>query len=123
SEHRLARIGLKGWELANDQRPPSNLVFLIDVSGSMQPANKLPLLKDALRMLVRQLGPKDRIAIVTYAGHSGLALPSTPGDEKDHILDLLGRLESGGSTHGSAGIQQAYDVAKEHFIDGGVNRV
>lgn len=122
-EHRLARIGLKGWEMAAGERPASNLVFLIDVSGSMQPENKLPLLKEALRMLVRQLDERDRIAIVVYAGNSGLVLPSTPGNELEIILGAIDGLESGGSTHGSAGIELAYETAVQNFLPGGTNRV
>ncbi len=122
-DHRLARIGLKGWEMAEDERPPSNLVFLLDVSGSMRPENKLPLLKQAMTMLVEQLGENDQIAIAVYAGASGLVLPSTPGDNKEAILDSLNQLQSGGSTNGGAGIQLAYDLAAENFIEGGVNRV
>jgi len=121
--HRLARIGLKGWEMAAGERPASNLVFLIDVSGSMQPENKLPLLKEALRMLVRQLDERDRIAIVVYAGNSGLVLPSTPGNELEIILGAIDGLESGGSTHGSAGIELAYETAVQNFLPGGTNRV
>ncbi|MFH1037420.1 MAG: von Willebrand factor type A domain-containing protein [PVC group bacterium] len=122
-EHRLVRIGLKGWEMPEKQRPPGNLVFLLDVSGSMSPSNKLPLLKRAMKMLVEQLNGNDRVAIVVYAGASGLVLPSTTGDNQEALRDALERLESGGSTNGGAGIQLAYDTAAQHFIDGGVNRV
>ena len=122
-EHRLARIGLKGWEMARDERPRSNLVFLIDVSGSMQPLNKLPLLKQAMALLVHGLGERDSVAMVVYAGSSGLVLPATPGNNKNAMLEALGRLGAGGSTHGSAGIQLAYEVASQHFVEGGVNRV
>ncbi|MDX9972134.1 MAG: von Willebrand factor type A domain-containing protein [FCB group bacterium] len=122
-EHRLARVALKGWEMAANERPASNLVFLIDVSGSMQPENKLPLLKEALRMLVRQLDERDRIAMVVYAGSSGLVLPSTPGNEQAKILGAIDQLESGGSTHGSAGIQLAYETAIQNFLPGATNRV
>jgi Ca-activated chloride channel family protein len=122
-EHRLARVALKGWEMAANERPASNLVFLIDVSGSMEPENKLPLLKEALRMLVRQLDERDRIAMVVYAGNSGLVLPSTQGNEQEKILDAIGQLESGGSTHGSAGIQLAYETAVQNFLPGATNRV
>jgi secreted protein with Ig-like and vWFA domain len=121
--HRLARIGLKGREVAPEIRPASNLVFLVDVSGSMQEPNKLPLVKQSLSLLVEKLGENDRVAMVTYAGSSGLALDSTTGDKKQTILPAIDRLEAGGSTHGSAGIQQAYEVAVAHFIKGGVNRV
>ena len=116
-------VGLKGKEMAWEQRPSSNLVFLLDVSGSMQPANKLPLLKAALRLLIERLGKNDRVALVVYAGASGLVLPSTPADQKERILAALERLEAGGSTHGSSGIQLAYETAVAHFIRGGINRV
>jgi len=121
--HRLARIGLKGWEMPADQRPPTNLVFLLDVSGSMSPENKLPLVKAGMKLLVQQLGENDRIAIVVYAGASGLVLPSTSGDNQEAILDALDRLQSGGSTNGGQGIKLAYDTAVANFIKGGVNRV
>jgi Ca-activated chloride channel family protein len=123
TEHRLARIGLAGRKVANDQRPVSNLVFLIDVSGSMAPLNKLPLLTASLKKMVEHLGENDRVAIVVYAGASGLVLPSTSCLEKATILDALGRLQAGGSTNGGAGIQLAYDEAVRHFIEGGTNRV
>lgn len=122
-EHRLVRIGVKGKEIAQDKRPASNLVFLIDVSGSMQPPERLPLIKRAMSMMVEHLTENDHVAIVTYAGNSGLALPATSGDHKDTILAALDRLEAGGSTNGAAGITLAYQVAKEGFIKGGTNRV
>jgi len=122
-EHRLARIGLKGREIDRGETAGSNLVFLIDVSGSMQPANKLPLLKSALKLLVKQLDSRDQVAIVVYAGASGLVLPSTPGDQTREILHALGKLRSGGGTNGGAGLRLAYKVARENFIQGGVNRV
>jgi Ca-activated chloride channel family protein len=122
-EHRLVRIGLEGREIALDARPPSNLVFLLDVSGSMEPENKLPLVKRSMKMLTAQLGALDRIAIVVYAGASGLALDSTPGDRKAEILRALDHLEAGGSTNGGEGIRLAYAVAEDGFIVGGVNRV
>jgi Ca-activated chloride channel family protein len=122
-DHRLARIGLKGLEIDRGQTEGSNLVFLIDVSGSMRPANKLPLLKSALTMLVKRLDGRDQVAIVVYAGASGLVLPSTPGDETRKILDAIDNLASGGSTNGAAGLKLAYNVARENFIQGGVNRV
>jgi Ca-activated chloride channel family protein len=121
--HRLVRIGIKGRELPPGQRPPSNLVFLLDVSGSMDEPNKLPLVKAAMRLLVEQLGPRDRVAIAVYAGSEGLALPSTPGSEKTAILSAIESLSPGGTTHGSAGIRLAYETAGHSFIDGGVNRV
>lgn len=122
-EHRLVKIGLKGREIAQDKRPPSNLVFLIDVSGSMQPPNKLPLIKRGLPLLVEKLTENDRVAIVVYAGASGLVLPSTTCDHKAKILNALENLEAGGSTNGGSGIQLAYDTAIANFIRGGTNRV
>ncbi len=121
--HRLVRIGLKGLEVPNEKRPSSNLVFLLDVSGSMEPANRLPLVRQALRLLVEKLGENDRVAIVVYSGASGLALPSTTGDRKEQILAALENLQAGGSTNGAQGIELAYQTAAEHFITGGVNRV
>ncbi|MDD2763964.1 MAG: von Willebrand factor type A domain-containing protein [Opitutaceae bacterium] len=123
STHRLVRIGLKGREIPIADRPAANLVFLIDVSGSMDEPNKLPLVQESLRMLVEKLKPGDRVAIVTYAGESGLALPSTPVSHRQEIFDALDRLDAGGSTNGGMGIQLAYDVAKANFIPSGVNRV
>ncbi len=123
-EHRLVRIGLKGREFTTATRPPANLVFLLDVSGSMNPANKLPLVKESLRLLVERLRPDDRVAIVTYAGNSGLALPSTPASRKREILAVLDNLDASGSTNGAMGIHLAYDIAKANFVgDGGINRV
>lgn len=121
--HRLLRIALKGREIDFQNRPASNLVFLLDVSGSMNEPNKLPLLKSALRLLVERLGENDRVAIVVYAGASGLALPATSGERQETILTALDALEAGGSTNGGAGIELAYQVARENFIKGGVNRV
>jgi Ca-activated chloride channel homolog len=121
--HRLLRIGLKGREVANEKRPASNLVFLLDVSGSMMPAERLPLVKQAMRLLVDKLTEKDRVAIVIYAGGSGLALNSTSGNEKEKILRALEELQAGGSTNGAEGIELAYKVAADNFIKGGVNRV
>jgi Ca-activated chloride channel family protein len=122
-EHRLVRIGLKGREVVAADRPPSNLVFLIDVSGSMRADTKLPLLRKSMKMLVERLDERDRIAIVVYAGSSGLVLPSTPCDEVQTIMSALDGLRSGGSTHGSAGIRLAYETARAGYIEGGVNRV
>ncbi|HEY9514917.1 MAG TPA: von Willebrand factor type A domain-containing protein [Gemmatimonadaceae bacterium] len=121
--HRLVRIGLQGKKIPLGNLPPSNLVFLIDVSGSMDSEDKLPLLKSAFRLLVNELRPQDHVAIVVYAGAAGLVLPSTPGDEKRRILDAIDALEAGGSTAGGAGIRLAYDVAKENHIPNGINRV
>jgi Ca-activated chloride channel homolog len=123
SSHRLLRIGLKGRDVANENRPASNLVFLLDVSGSMTPAERLPLVKQAMRLLVEKLTEKDRVAIVIYAGGSGLALPSTTGDRKETILRALEDLKAGGSTNGAEGIELAYKIAADNFIKGGVNRV
>ena len=122
-EHRLVRIGIQGREVSLEERARANLVFLIDVSGSMNDRDKLPLLKDGMRMLVRNLGEDDRVAIVVYAGASGLVLPSTPGYRTRRILAALDQLSAGGSTNGGAGIQLAYDVAVANFVEGGVNRV
>ena len=120
---RLVRIGLQGRDIDRRARPAGNLVFLIDVSGSMGDANKLPLVKQALAMLVEELTENDSVAIVTYAGDAGLKLPPTSGDQKQKILAAIESLASGGSTHGSAGINLAYEQAAERFITGGVNRV
>ena len=122
-EHKLVHIGLQGKSLPTESLPPSNLVFLLDVSGSMNYADKLPLLKSAFRLLVEQLGEADRVAIVVYAGAAGLVLPSTPASDQATILTALERLEAGGSTAGGAGIQLAYQTAKEHFLPEGNNRV
>ncbi len=122
-EHRLARIGIKGREMERQARPKSNLVFLVDVSGSMDEPNKLPLLVEGMRMLTRELGENDRVAIVVYASTEGLALESTRGDKQQVILEALDRLQAGGSTAGGAGIVLAYKMAEENFIEGGVNRV
>ena len=122
-EHRLVRIGLKGREVSDAARPAANLVFLLDVSGSMNEPNKLPLVKQSLRLLVDKLRADDHVAIAVYAGASGLALPSTPVSHKAEILDAIERLEASGSTNGAMGIQLAYDIAKANFITGGVNRV
>jgi secreted protein with Ig-like and vWFA domain len=121
--HRLVRIGVKGRELSAETRPAANLVFLVDVSGSMSAENKLPLVKSSLRLLLGRLRSDDRVAIVTYAGASGLALPSTPAERGGEILDALDRLESGGSTNGGMGIHLAYDIAKANFRPDGLNRV
>ena len=122
-EHRLLRIALKGREIDLANRPASNLVFLIDVSGSMDQPDKLPLLKSALTMLVDQLGENDRVAMVVYAGSSGLVLPATSGERKAEIRSALEQLQAGGSTNGASGIELAYQVARQNFIRGGTNRV
>lgn len=122
-EHLLVRVGLQTQRLDFADLPPNNLVFLIDVSGSMSPPNKLPLLKQAFRLLVNELRPVDRVAIVVYAGSAGVVLPSTPASEKERILEAIDRLEAGGSTAGGAGIRLAYDIAKDALIRGGNNRV
>ena len=122
-EHRLVRIGLHARSIDTGDLPPSNLVFLLDVSGSMGRPNKLPLLKKAFALLVDQLREQDRVAIVVYAGAAGLVLESTPGDRKGEIMAALEKLHAGGSTAGGAGIRLAYDVAREHHVDGGNNRV
>jgi len=123
AKHRLALIGIRGRETPDKAPQARNLVFLLDVSGSMQPPDKLPLVRSAMRMLVDTLTAQDRIAIVVYAGASGLVLPSTPGDRKETIHQAIARLEAGGSTNGAAGIQLAYQMARQHFVRGGVNRV
>jgi len=122
-KHRLALIGLQAMPLETDAVPARNLVFLLDVSGSMMPPDKLPLIKTAIRMLVDTLTERDRIAIVVYAGASGLVLPSTSGAHKDKIHQAIAALEAGGSTNGAAGITLAYQVAQEQFVRGGINRV
>ncbi len=122
-EHKLVHIGLQGERIAVEDLPPTNLVFLIDVSGSMNQPNKLPLLKSSFRMLVDQLRPQDRVAIVVYAGAAGLVLPSTSGSDREQILCAIDRLEAGGSTAGGAGIKLAYQVAQQNFLDDGNNRV
>lgn len=119
----LVRIGLKGRTVMQKNMPPNNLVFLIDVSGSMGSENKLPLLKQAFKLLVEQMRPQDRVAIVVYAGAAGLVLPSTSGSDKGAILAALDRLSSGGSTAGGAGLLLAYKVAKENYMQQGNNRV
>jgi Ca-activated chloride channel family protein len=123
AQHRLARIGIAAKPIDQSKRPPSNLVFLVDVSGSMQAPNKLPLVQWSLQRLVEQLGENDQIAIVVYASASGLVLPSTSCIEKAEILSAIEQLRAGGSTNGGAGIQLAYDVATQHFIKNGTNRV
>jgi Ca-activated chloride channel family protein len=123
TSHRLALIGLQGRELPQGEVPPRNLVFLIDVSGSMESSDKLPLVQHGLRMLANTLNGRDRVAIVVYAGNSGLVLPTTSGDRRERIGRAIDDLRAGGSTNGGAGIQLAYHIAREQFVKGGVNRV
>jgi Ca-activated chloride channel family protein len=121
--HQLLQIGLQGYEPAMEQRPPANLVFLVDVSGSMQSPNKLGLVKKSLRLLVNKMTAEDRIAVAVYAGAAGTVLESTPGNQKATILAAIDGLQAGGSTHGSAGIELAYALAEQHRIEDGINRV
>nr|WP_287295229.1 VWA domain-containing protein [Moorena sp. SIO2C4] len=121
--HKLVHIGIQGEKMAIEDLPPSNLVFLLDVSGSMNYPNKLPLLKDAFRMLVNELREEDQVSIVVYAGAAGVVLPPTPGNEKDKILTAIENLNAGGSTAGGAGIKLAYKLAQDNFIKSGNNRV
>ncbi len=121
--HKLAHIGIQGKKLKTEDLPPSNLVFLIDVSGSMRSPNKLPLLKSAFKLLTKQLSEKDHVALVVYAGAAGLILPSTTGDRKEKITEAIEKLRAGGSTAGGEGIRLAYKMAAENFIKGGNNRV
>lgn len=123
SRRQLLMIGIKGYELPRDALPPMNLVFLVDTSGSMYSADKLPLLKKAFAQLVPQLRAQDRVAIVSYAGSAGQTLAPTPGDQHARILAALEQLEAGGSTNGGAGIQLAYTLARQSFAAGGANRV
>jgi Ca-activated chloride channel homolog len=121
--HRLVRIGLRAKEIPAAERPASNLVFLIDVSGSMDSPDKLPLLVSSMKLLVEQLDERDRVALVVYAGASGLVLPPTSCADAWVVMDALDRLQAGGSTNGGEGIQLAYATAGEHFVQGGLNRV
>jgi Ca-activated chloride channel family protein len=123
SDHQLLHIGLQGRVIPTDNLPPSNLVFLIDVSGSMNSANKLGLLKSAFRLLTNQLRTNDKVSIVVYAGAAGLVLNPTAGDQRHTIHQALEQLQAGGSTAGGEGIRLAYRVASENFIEGGNNRV
>jgi Ca-activated chloride channel family protein len=122
-EHKLARIGVKAHTLAGHELPRRNLVFLIDVSGSMGADNRLPLVKRSLELLVDRLTAEDRVSIVTYAGDAGLKLPPTPGNQRGRILDVVRSLGTGGGTNGAGGIQLAYETARRSFIDGGANRI
>ncbi|MBV6645709.1 MAG: von Willebrand factor type A domain-containing protein [Cyclobacteriaceae bacterium] len=122
-KHLITQIGLQGKRLKTDNLPSSNLVFLIDVSGSMQSPNKLPLLKASLKMLTNELRPQDKVSIVVYAGAAGMVLPPTDGNDKKAILSALDKLTAGGSTAGGAGIKLAYKIAKEQLVEGGNNRI
>jgi Ca-activated chloride channel homolog len=122
-DNKLVMIGLQGKKIPVNNLPASNIVFLIDVSGSMQDENKLPLVKSSVKLLIEQLREEDRVSMVVYAGQAGLVLPSTSGAQKQKVRDAVDRLEAGGSTAGGAGIQLAYKVAAENFIKKGNNRV
>lgn len=121
--HKLLSIGIKGKEIKDEERVPSNIVFLLDVSGSMYSEDKLPLMIDAFKMLAENLTEDDRVSIVTYAGSDSVLLRGTPGSDYGEISSVLSSLTAGGSTHGSAGINTAYEIAEEFFIEGGNNRV
>jgi Ca-activated chloride channel family protein len=123
TNHKLLRIGLQGKNIATESLPASNLVFLIDVSGSMDETNKLPLLKKSMKILVNELRKEDMVSIVVYAGAAGLVLPPTSGNDKKTIIEALEKLNAGGSTAGGEGIELAYKTAEENFKDGGNNRV
>lgn len=122
-KHQLVRIALQAKQVENADRPKANLVFLLDVSGSMDSPNKLPLVKETIRLLTYQLGENDKVAMVVYAGAAGCVLESTHGHQQDKILSAIERLNAGGSTNGGQGIQLAYKMARENFIPGGINRV
>ncbi len=123
NRHQLVHIGIQGKDIVTENLPPSNLVFLLDVSGSMNNANKLPLIKSAFQLLVDELTEKDTVSIVVYAGAAGVVLPPTKGSEKDKILAAINNLEAGGSTAGGEGIKLAYDLAKRFYQSSGNNRV
>jgi Ca-activated chloride channel family protein len=122
-DHQLVHIGLQGLDVPKEELPDSNMVFLLDVSGSMNEPNKLPLVKRGFKLLVEQMSERDSVAIVVYAGAAGLVLPPTNGDNKAAILEAIENLEAGGSTAGGEGIELAYQVARENFVQGGNNRV
>ena len=119
----LLQIGIKGYEVPAADRPPANLVFLIDVSGSMNDPRKLPLLKQSMKLLARQLKPEDRVSMVVYAGAAGVVLQPTPGNRQAEILAALDRLQAGGSTNGAGGIRAAYQLARQAFVPEGINRI
>ncbi len=123
ADTRLLRIALRAWDVPQQDLPPSNLVFLIDVSGSMNSPDKLPLLKRSIKLLTRRMDGEDRISLVVYAGAAGVVLEPTAGDQQATIEAALDQLSAGGSTHGSAGIRLAYAKARENLVDGGINRV
>ncbi len=123
ADRHLLHVGIKGYELEESELPPANLVFLIDVSGSMQSPDKLGLLKSSMKMLAKRLSPEDRVAIAVYAGAAGMVLESTPGSERAKILSAIDQLTAGGSTNGGAGIRLAYSLAEQGFMKGGINRV
>lgn len=122
-DHLLVHIGLQGKSIDYENLKPSNLVFLIDVSGSMDEPNKLPLVKKSMKILVENLNARDKVAMVVYAGNAGLVLPSTSAEDKDEILEAIDDLEAGGSTAGGAGLQLAYNIAKQNLLKEGNNRV
>ncbi|OWP81259.1 hypothetical protein BWK63_06750 [Flavobacterium covae] len=123
SNHKLLKIGLQGKKMDKNNLPPSNIVFLIDVSGSMEEENKLPLLKESMKILVKELRPQDKVSMVVYAGAAGMILPPTSGNEKNKIMNALDKLTAGGSTAGGEGIELAYKIAEENFIKEGNNRI
>lgn len=122
-KHMIVQVGLQGKKIEMDNLPASNIVFLIDVSGSMSAPNKLPLLKSAFKLLANELRPQDKVSIVVYAGAAGLVLPPTDGNDKKSMMEALDRLNAGGSTAGGAGIKLAYKTAMENFVEGGNNRI
>ena len=123
TEHKLLKIGLQGKKIATDNLPPSNIVFLVDVSGSMNDENKLPLLKESMRVMVKELRAIDKVSIVVYAGAAGVVLPPTSGANKTEIMNAFNNLTAGGSTAGGEGIELAYQLAQENFIKNGNNRI